>query len=349
MLLGSSSSTGLPDDLFTQREGRWLGVQMQGQPEQPRVLLVSVPYALKAAGADRLSGHSASEFVTTDNLQSAVQQQLRQQAPKSGSATSVITTSTGANAGVIPATTDPATNFVDTTRDQVVQVQQNGTGVALNASASNNSIWWARVTRARLPASWLGWREFPRRMLATGFTAGQPAARPPNRASESMDNQIARMALELAAGLRALAPIGLQGGASSTSGFAINATETASSGNTAGLVARVYSPVGIPVLIFNNATSTVTDTLISARTLSGVQFSVGSTGNVNTVGTLTGTRLISTVASGTAPLQVASTTLVPNLNASLLGGSPASAFSPASGSPSYIQNGTSSRLVPTSA
>ncbi|MFZ1133869.1 MAG: hypothetical protein WAN69_02910 [Candidatus Korobacteraceae bacterium] len=341
VLLGSSSSTGLPDDLFTQREGRWLGVQMQGQPEQPRVLLVSVPYALKAAEADRLSGHSASEFVTTDNLQSAVQQQLRQQAPKSGSATSVITTSTGANAGVIPATTDPATNFVDTTRDQVVQVQQNGTGVALNASASNNS---GMVGTSNASA-------------ITGIVAGVEGVSSANasygvygRATSSSSSQpgvgiYGQSDSPNGLGISGWAAgtgntIGLQGGASSTSGFAINATETASSGNTAGLVARVYSPVGIPVLIFNNATSTVTGTLISARTLSGVQFSVGGTGNVNTVGTLTGTRLISTVASGTAPLQVASTTLVPNLNASLLGGSPASAFSPASGSPSYIQNGT---------
>ena len=135
--------------------------------------------------------------------------------------------------------------------------------------------------------------------------------------------------------------IGSQGGASSTAGFAINATETATSGNTAGLVARVLSPIGIPVLIFNNATSPVTGSLISARTLNGVQFSVGGTGNVVSQGTFTGTRLISTVADGTPPLQVASTTLVPNLNAFMLGGNKAGAFAPASGSSSYIQNGIS--------
>jgi hypothetical protein len=46
-------------------------------------------------------------------------------------------------------------------------------------------------------------------------------------------------------------------------------------------------------------------------------------------GSLTGTQLISTAASGTAPLSVASNTLVPNLNADLLDGLHAVAFQPA--------------------
>ncbi len=36
---------------------------MQGQVEQPRVLLVAVPYALKAADADTIGGKPASAFV----------------------------------------------------------------------------------------------------------------------------------------------------------------------------------------------------------------------------------------------------------------------------------------------
>src|SRR5262245_30648375 len=53
-LLGATFAEGLPIELFTSNEPRWLGVQPQlaGEPEQPRVLLVSVPYALKAADAD---------------------------------------------------------------------------------------------------------------------------------------------------------------------------------------------------------------------------------------------------------------------------------------------------------
>jgi hypothetical protein len=51
--LGATKADGLPVELFASGEARWLGVQPEGQGEQPRVLLFSVPYALKAADSDR--------------------------------------------------------------------------------------------------------------------------------------------------------------------------------------------------------------------------------------------------------------------------------------------------------
>jgi hypothetical protein len=63
VLLGSTTAAGLPGDLFSQQEQRWLGVQVQGQAEQARLLLVSVPYALKAQEAETLGGLPASAFV----------------------------------------------------------------------------------------------------------------------------------------------------------------------------------------------------------------------------------------------------------------------------------------------
>ncbi len=62
VLLGANSAEGMPVELFTANEARWLGVQPEGQAEQ-RVLLVSVPYALKAADAETLGGRPASSFV----------------------------------------------------------------------------------------------------------------------------------------------------------------------------------------------------------------------------------------------------------------------------------------------
>ena len=57
-LLGAANPDGLPLDLFTSGEARWVGVQVQrpGQTEQPRVLLLSVPYALKAGDAETVGG-----------------------------------------------------------------------------------------------------------------------------------------------------------------------------------------------------------------------------------------------------------------------------------------------------
>jgi hypothetical protein len=60
--LGATKPQGLPLDLFSSGEARWLGVRINGGEEQPRVLLLSVPYALKAADAQTLGGLPASAF-----------------------------------------------------------------------------------------------------------------------------------------------------------------------------------------------------------------------------------------------------------------------------------------------
>jgi hypothetical protein len=65
-LLGARSQNGIPLEVFSTNEARWLGVQIQGQPEGPRVLLVSVPYAIKASDAETLGGLPASAFLRSD-------------------------------------------------------------------------------------------------------------------------------------------------------------------------------------------------------------------------------------------------------------------------------------------
>jgi hypothetical protein len=61
--LGSTTSEGLPAAVFASGEARWLGVEAQGLAEQPRVLLVAVPYAMKAADAETVGGMPPSAFV----------------------------------------------------------------------------------------------------------------------------------------------------------------------------------------------------------------------------------------------------------------------------------------------
>jgi hypothetical protein len=53
----------LPAEIFSANEARWLAVEPAGQPEQPRVLLLSVPYALKAADSETLGGRPASAYM----------------------------------------------------------------------------------------------------------------------------------------------------------------------------------------------------------------------------------------------------------------------------------------------
>jgi len=61
--LGATRNEGLPVELFNSMESRWLGAQISGQEEQPRMLLLSVPYALKAADSETLGGLPASAFM----------------------------------------------------------------------------------------------------------------------------------------------------------------------------------------------------------------------------------------------------------------------------------------------
>ncbi len=62
VLLGSSQPEGLPVELFNAAQAQWLGVARQGEAEQPRIMLVSVPFALKAGDAETLGGRPASAF-----------------------------------------------------------------------------------------------------------------------------------------------------------------------------------------------------------------------------------------------------------------------------------------------
>jgi len=115
VLLGATRNEGLPLELFTSGESRWLGVQVQmpGEVEQPRVLLVSVPYALKAADAETLSGLPASAFAlaapsgpVSDTSVSGTTTQTSAKSKTAGKTTASRTAKTSAAA--IP----PATNFI---------------------------------------------------------------------------------------------------------------------------------------------------------------------------------------------------------------------------------------------
>jgi hypothetical protein len=61
--VGATQANGVPASLFNTGEARWVGVQISGQEEQPRTLLTSVPYAMKAGDAQTLAGMPASAFV----------------------------------------------------------------------------------------------------------------------------------------------------------------------------------------------------------------------------------------------------------------------------------------------
>src|SRR5712692_10494136 len=70
-LLGAATRDGIPSELFTAGEPRWVGVLWHGQAEAPRYLLTAVPYALKASAADTLGGLPASAYQLTPAARAA--------------------------------------------------------------------------------------------------------------------------------------------------------------------------------------------------------------------------------------------------------------------------------------
>jgi trimeric autotransporter adhesin len=92
VLLGSTKADGMPSELFASAQARWIGVQIEQQAEQPRALLVSAPYALKAVDADTLGGLPPSAFVHV----SAEEAGTSSQSPVSGGSANAVTKAVGA-------------------------------------------------------------------------------------------------------------------------------------------------------------------------------------------------------------------------------------------------------------
>jgi hypothetical protein len=155
-LIGATQPLGVPAELFRSDEARWLGVQAQGEPQRPRILLVSVPYALKAVEAEKLGGKSASDFVLSESLGEQVRQMIQVQSQvaaqptlaatatgKQSAATSTANTQASASTqSSSPGPMLPPSTFSGTTGNQIVLVQQKGSGsglVGTTASTAGNS------------------------------------------------------------------------------------------------------------------------------------------------------------------------------------------------------------------
>ena len=180
--LGASMPNGLPKELFASGEARWLGVQIERQTEQPRVLLLSVPYALKAADAETLGGLPLSAFVLAAPMS----------APASGNGSPALADSPAPP--VNPAVTGKGTAGViplwDTTSDIVNSVlTQTGSGatahVGINtaAPASTLDVKGAGTFRGTLgltssgaATAGAGRNSFPFVISATAFNSGTAAS-----------------------------------------------------------------------------------------------------------------------------------------------------------------------------
>jgi hypothetical protein len=342
VLLGSMQPEGLPQDLFSSGKARWLGVtpQLPGTGEQPRILLVGVPYALKAVDADTLGGLPASAF-----LQAAASTVSARAEPGGDSGPSADTASAGSPDAACTkiasdgtATANQVAKFTTACKIEPSAIFESGglVGIGTTTPASTLSVNGTTTLggTATLPATGTataaaGANSNPLDLLAASFdkttntsisehfrwqaeAAGNDTGSPSgtvNLLYASGSGTPAETGLSInSAGLLTFAPAQVFPGTGTITGVTAGADLTG--GGTSGAVTLALDTTKVPLLAAHN-------------TFTGNQTANG--------------QWISTVSTGTAPLVVSSTTRVANLNASLLNGIASSSFASTGGN---VFNGT---------
>ncbi len=267
VLLGATKAEGVPAELFASGEAQWLGVRVEGKAEGPRVLLVSVPYALKAAEAESLAGRPATDFVTTETLSSAVREQVLQttgglaaQTPKASATKQTSTT---------------PTVFSGSNSSAIVEVTQTGTGAALTAASPGTGI------TATSSATTGTYNAISGTSASTGGRGVLGLATSTSGSSTGVygvSNATSGFGVYGLNNAVSGSPIGVYAVSVGTSGTAVMARETATSGSAHGLLASVASPNGIAAVLQNTANGK----LISAQAGSAHTevFAVDGAGNI---------------------------------------------------------------------
>ncbi len=136
--LGANHANGVPLDLFASGEARWLGVQPEGQAEQARVQLVSVPYAMTAGDAQTLGGQPLSAFVmaSSANGSATTASSAATTAAASGGIVALATPQTGGSVTTSGGTTNYLAKFTSATDvENSSLVYDSGTAVGIGTTA----------------------------------------------------------------------------------------------------------------------------------------------------------------------------------------------------------------------
>jgi hypothetical protein len=294
VLLGATRADGLPVELFPAGKARWLGVQVEGTDEDPRVLLVSVPYALKSEDAAKLGGRSASDFVLAEQLKEEVRTQVEAQKP--GITAQAVETLVN-NPPNLPAITEGPSTFTCATTGDCVAVTQSGTGRALRATAtsgseaallqqngtgyglrvlsqSNYAIYG--VVQGAVVGTTYGVRGLVNSTTGAGILGSNTATTGIAYGLMGLTSSVSGMGLYGRALSTTGTTFGLTGDADSTSGKGIMGRATATSGTTMGIYGEARSASGTALVVNNTASGK----LVSGQANSVEKFSVSGSGNV---------------------------------------------------------------------
>ncbi len=262
--LGSTQADGLPVELFSSAQAQWLGVRQEGQAEQPRIMLLSVPYALKAEDAETFGGKPPSAYMAALNsgtgVNGATLGRNGKQAPAGGGGTTnyiaLWTSSTNLgdsvmyqssnNVGI--GTTSPGYPLTVSGNNTgtIISVTQAGSGIGVNAYSYSTSGGGTAVLGKTQGHSGIGVRGETH--ASTGDT------------------------------------IGVYGTADSDAGIAVEGTVISATGDTVGVQGNSASDAGVGVYGFVSATTGITVAVQGITTSSdgvGVSGSASATSGSN--------------------------------------------------------------------
>ena len=306
VLLGATSKSGLPAEVFTSGAARWLAVSREGSDQKNWSLLVSVPYALKAEEADRLAGHDAGEFVLNADLAKIVSEALNT-ASVSGS-TKRLAPEQSSNVGG-SGTAGVATTFSDVSAVDVVLVTQTGTGRALTATAISSNAIFASSSGTATPtvlssntavsgsgiavqgdtSANAGTGIYGRATAASGTTTGVRGDSASSAGRGLVGNATATSGVNFGVLASSSSPTGegVRGvGIATTGGIGVHGIYTSTANTGAGVVGELQSTSAT-----GNAgefrTSSATGKILVGKGVGGVvKFSMDANGNIATQGNL---------------------------------------------------------------
>lgn len=295
VMLGAASEGGIPVEMFASGAARWLEVRASGdESAAARALLVSVPYALKAEEAERLSSDGFAAYRTEiqdyvkDQVEAALARAERNKAGTNdaqGAAPRPIDVRSNVSGlGSEVGTPGVATVFSDSSTVDVVTITQAGTGKALTAtSTSANAI---RATSNGVGGA--GAAIYGINAAASGTTVGVRGDAASTTATAVGVLGSATGATGAVIGVRgstvSSAGFGVRGDANNTSaGTGVYGVSLATAGNSVGVLGEASGASGVAVQAKSNT---------SAKLFQGIkgglpQFTVDANGNITANGSLT--------------------------------------------------------------
>jgi len=302
VMLGSNKKGGIDADLFASGEARWLGVEVQGQPEQSRILLLSVPYALKAADAETLGGKPASAYLLGPQQTNTVPNGARSEstpttsAPAANKNAALASIAGSGTTGYIPRWTS------STGLGNSIVFQSTASKLGIGTTSPAATIDIHEPTGIRATASGNGVAVYGNATVASGTGKGVEGD-----TSSTSGTAVAGVATATTGSTQ-----GALGWSYSTAGTGVQGQAKATSGATFGVEGTVFSSSGVGVQGDGNGIG-VEGVTSSTTGTAGVFNNTGS-GKILS-GQLNGSEVFSVNGSGVAQVGVQSTTPTGILNA----------------------------------